>query len=135
MLRAEGANFTRMYGEEHFSEGNYFWLLSGSNQDVGYFDEIPPGSIDRPSLGGQLFGLHPKEDRSFRGYAKDLPGAGQLLAERDGHYARKHVPYVSFLHLQRDGRDRRRPTCPSRPSPPRLSSSMNCPPSPWSSPT
>ncbi len=105
VLRAEGANFTRMYGEEHFSEGNYFWLLSGSNQDVGYFDEIPPGSIDRPSLGGQLFGLHPKEDRSFRGYAEDLPGAGSLV-ERDGHYARKHVPYVSFLDLQRDGRDR-----------------------------
>jgi hypothetical protein len=30
VLKAEGANFTRMYGEEHWSQGNYFWLFSGS---------------------------------------------------------------------------------------------------------
>ena len=31
-LAAEGASFERMFGEEHFSQGNYFWLFSGSNQ-------------------------------------------------------------------------------------------------------
>ena len=30
LLKAEGANFTLMYGEEHWSQGNYFWLFSGS---------------------------------------------------------------------------------------------------------
>ena len=35
ILSAEGANFTNMYGEEHFSQGNYFWLFSGDNQNVG----------------------------------------------------------------------------------------------------
>ena len=31
-LAAEGASISRMFGEEHPSEGNYFWLFSGSNQ-------------------------------------------------------------------------------------------------------
>src|SRR5437870_2631744 len=34
ILRKEGANLTRMFGEEHNSQGNYFWLFSGSNQCV-----------------------------------------------------------------------------------------------------
>ena len=33
-LAAEGAVFTRMFGEEHDSQGNYFWLFSGSNQTI-----------------------------------------------------------------------------------------------------
>jgi len=40
-LAKGGALFTGMYGEEHNSEGNYFWLFSGSNQGVGFMDEIP----------------------------------------------------------------------------------------------
>ncbi len=32
VLKKEGANFTHSYAEEHFSEGNYFWLLSGNDQ-------------------------------------------------------------------------------------------------------
>src|SRR6266481_327595 len=40
-LGAEGASFGRMFGEEHFSQGNYFWLFSGGNQGVGFFDQVP----------------------------------------------------------------------------------------------
>src|SRR5262249_8087727 len=40
-LREQGANFTQMFGEEHNSEGNYFWLFSGSNQNVGFKDLVP----------------------------------------------------------------------------------------------
>src|SRR5438874_7666375 len=29
-LAAEGALLTQMFGEEHNSEGNYFWLFSGT---------------------------------------------------------------------------------------------------------
>jgi hypothetical protein len=36
VLCKEGAILTKMYGEEHYSEGNYFWLLSGSNHGVGF---------------------------------------------------------------------------------------------------
>src|SRR5947209_4376092 len=35
-LRAEGANLTQMFGEEHHSQGNYFWLFSGGNHGVGF---------------------------------------------------------------------------------------------------
>src|ERR1700730_10500985 len=40
-LAAEGASISQMFGEEHASQGNYFWLFSGSNQSVGFFDEVP----------------------------------------------------------------------------------------------
>ena len=41
VLKAEGANFTQAYAEEHYSQGNYFWLFSGDNQDVGFYDIVP----------------------------------------------------------------------------------------------
>ena len=37
-LATEGATFERMFAEEHASQGNYFWLFSGSNQNVGFLD-------------------------------------------------------------------------------------------------
>jgi len=40
-LAAEGASISHMFGEEHPSEGNYFWLFSGSNQNVGFADVVP----------------------------------------------------------------------------------------------
>ncbi len=30
-----------MYGEEHFSQGNYFWMFSGDNQTIGFIDQVP----------------------------------------------------------------------------------------------
>src|SRR5450756_2429944 len=41
VLRKEGASLTKFYAEEHHSEGNYFWLFSGSNQHVGFIDRVP----------------------------------------------------------------------------------------------
>src|SRR5712671_7682018 len=41
MLAVEGANLTLMFGEEHPSEGNYFWLFSGNNQNAGFHDQVP----------------------------------------------------------------------------------------------
>src|SRR5258708_14576506 len=41
VLKAEGASFTRMYGEEHHSQGNYYWLFSGSNQSVAFSHQFP----------------------------------------------------------------------------------------------
>src|SRR5579863_3682722 len=37
-LAQEGVNLTHMYGEEHPSEGNYFWLFAGSDMNVGFYD-------------------------------------------------------------------------------------------------
>ena len=79
VLKKEGASFTRMFGEEHYSQGNYFWLFSGDNQTVGFDDEIPKGL-------------------SFKGYAESLPVIG-FTDDSQGLYARKHVPWISFANV------------------------------------
>ena len=100
-LKAEGANFTRAFGEEHFSQGNYFWLFSGDNHDIGFTDQPPPaGSISASNLGQQLIA----KGLSFKGYAESLPEIGSTVdtaGESPKYpgkslYARKHVPWISF---------------------------------------
>jgi hypothetical protein len=93
-LRAEGAELTRMFAEEHHSQGNYFWLLSGSNQGVGYYDLVPRRPLASPNLAAAL----PAAGRTFVGYAEDLPAVGSK-AVKSGLYARKHVPWVSFTNV------------------------------------
>jgi acid phosphatase len=107
-LAAEGAVFNRMFAEEHYSEGNYFWLFSGSNQDVGFFDQVP-NETTRPdypftasNLGAQLI----KKGRSFKGYSESLPAIGytgvlgpENCIKDDCIYARKHVPWISFANV------------------------------------
>ncbi|HVT61400.1 MAG TPA: alkaline phosphatase family protein [Thermoanaerobaculia bacterium] len=91
-LRIEGADLLQMYGEEHHSEGNYFWLFSGSNQNVGFSDKVPPpSSITASNLCAGLIAA----GRFFKGYSEDLPDIGSTV-EKSGHYARKHVPWISF---------------------------------------
>jgi phosphatidylinositol-3-phosphatase len=100
-LASEGALFTSMFGEEHNSEGNYFWLFSGSNQNVGFRDDIPKEKLTTSNLGQQLI----IAKRSFKGYAEDLPAIGAedefapAPCGRNCAYARKHVPWVSFDNL------------------------------------
>jgi hypothetical protein len=100
-LAAEGALFTSMFGEEHNSEGNYFWLFSGSNQGVKFKDEIPKKKFTTSNLGLQLI----NSKLSFKGYAEDLPaiGAEDKVAPSqcagECPYARKHVPWISFKNL------------------------------------
>ncbi|HTR82376.1 MAG TPA: alkaline phosphatase family protein [Bacteroidota bacterium] len=90
----EGANFTHMYAEEHKSEGNYFWLMSGDNQNVGFNDATPPGMIFAPNIGEQLI----DKGLTFKGYSEDLPEIGSTVSLKYP-YARKHVPWVSFGNL------------------------------------
>ena len=52
-LAAEGAIFERMFAEEHYSQGNYFWLFSGSNQNVGFRDRVPSSQPPRLPIQGQ----------------------------------------------------------------------------------
>jgi phosphatidylinositol-3-phosphatase len=51
-LAAAGASFTNMFGEEHNSEGNYFWLFSGSDQGVCCDDKIPKKKLTADNLAG-----------------------------------------------------------------------------------
>jgi acid phosphatase len=98
-LANEGANFTQMYGEEHYSQGNYFWLFSGSNQTLGFNDVIPSKNLMAANLGQSLIA----KGRSFKGYAEDLPAIGSTTetTQQGGTiiYARKHVPWISFANV------------------------------------
>jgi len=93
-LKAQGADLTQLYAEEHHSEGNYFWLLSGSNHGIGFKDAIPTQSIAASNLGQQLLAA----GRSFKGYSEGLPAIGSTVTHA-GLYARKHVPWVSFSNI------------------------------------
>lgn len=93
-LKAEGAVLTQMFGEEHFSQGNYFWLLSGSDQQVGFFDRIPTHQFSASNLAQRLIAA----DLTFKGYAEGLPGIGSTVSVA-GLYARKHVPWISFSNI------------------------------------
>lgn len=100
-LKTEGASFTRMYGEEHFSQGNYFWLFSGNNQTVGFRDQVPTEETNHnypftaANLGSQLI----DKGLSFKGYAESLPEIGFTGDTVDNIYARKHVPWTSFANI------------------------------------
>ena len=107
-LASEGAIFERMFAEEHYSQGNYFWLFSGSNQNVGFRDQVPSKANhpDYPfkasSLGEQLIA----KGLSFKGYAESLPSIGSAVDFDPPNcrgdqciYARKHVPWISFANV------------------------------------
>lgn len=94
VLRKEGATLTKMFGEEHHSQGNYFWLFSGSNQKVGFIDSVPQGTFKATNLGSELI----RAGRTFKAYSEGLPEIGSTV-DRNGLYARKHCPWVSFSNL------------------------------------
>ena len=100
-LSSEGASLARMFGEEHPSEGNYFWLFSGDNQSVGFFDQVPRAKFTTSSLGEQLI----KKGLSFKGYSQSLPSIGSevdvtpLGCRYPCVYGRKHVPWISFANI------------------------------------
>jgi hypothetical protein len=98
-LRPMAANFTRSFGEEHHSQGNYFWLFSGDNHGVGFEDEDVTLAHGYPfsssNLGSELI----DKGYSFKGYAQGLPEIGSTVWETEERYARKHVPWIAFSNL------------------------------------
>ncbi len=109
-LAAEGASLTRMFGEEHKSQGNYFWLFSGSNQGVGFDDVVPSAAnnsrypFKASSLGAQII----RKGLTFKGYAESLPAIGSPVESvpadcRKCTYGRKHVPWISFADIPNGG--------------------------------
>jgi acid phosphatase len=107
VLKGEGANFTRMFGEEHWSQGNYFWLFSGSNQTVGFNDVVPSvaNHANYPFTTSNLAAQLIRKKHSFKGYAEDLPEIGSTVDKWSPDpkgpviYARKHVPWISFANV------------------------------------
>lgn len=100
-LAADGVGFTQMFGEEHNSQGNYFWLFAGSNMGVGFDDKVPTRKFDAANLGAGLIA----KGLTFRGYSQSLPSDGSEV-EKDPPgclwqcvYGRKHVPWISFANV------------------------------------
>ena len=107
-LATEGATFERMFAEEHFSQGNYFWLFSGSNQNVGFLDRVPSKANhpDYPFKAGNLGEQLIKKGLSFKGYSESLPNIGSTVdfdppncRAEQCVYGRKHVPWISFANV------------------------------------
>jgi acid phosphatase len=100
-LAMEGTYFTRMFAEEHNSQGNYFWLFSGSNQGVEFHNQVPRSKFDTSNLGQQLI----TKGLSFKGYAQSLPAIGSEMEVTPPGcrypclYGRKHVPWISFANV------------------------------------
>jgi acid phosphatase len=99
-LAKEGANLTQMFAEEHASEGNYFWLISGSDQNVGFDDGIPnkDNSKQYPFKSSNLMQQLIKKGYTFKGYSEGIPSIGDTVY-KSGLYARKHVPWISFGNI------------------------------------
>ena len=104
-LAAEGAVISAMFAEEHYSQGNYFWLFSGSNQNVGFDDQVPSAAnhADYPFMASNLGEHLIKKGLSFKGYSESLPAIGSHVQfdppncqELSCIYGRKHVPWISF---------------------------------------
>ena len=100
-LAAEGALLTRMFGEEHNSEGNYFWLFSGDNHSVGFNDKVPTVKFTDSNLGAALIA----KGLSFKGYSQSLPAIGSEVdvtppgCHYPCLYGRKHVPWITFANV------------------------------------
>jgi phosphatidylinositol-3-phosphatase len=100
-LAAEEALLTHMFGEEHNSEGNYFWLFSGDNHGVGFNDKVPAVKFTDSNLGAALIA----KGRTFKGYSESLPAIGSEIGETPPGchypclYGRKHVPWISFANV------------------------------------
>lgn len=103
-LVAEGTSFGQMYAEEHFSQGNYFWLFSGSNQGVGHLDGVPTIPPSAPFAANNMGKALLTNGLSFIGYAESLPLSTPTVDVSPQDcvgsacvYGRKHVPWLSFV--------------------------------------
>ena len=75
VVRREGANLTRMFAEEHNSQGNYFWMFSGSNQTVGFIDRLPDAQNNQfyPFVSSNLGFRLIEKGLTFKGFSESLP--------------------------------------------------------------
>jgi hypothetical protein len=100
-LADDGVEFTNFRGVGHPSYPNYLAMISGSTFDIhGLFgddQENFPDDTQHRTIADSL---------DWKNYAENYPGkAGRppYLSEDKGKYARKHVPFLSFQKIQRQG--------------------------------
>ena len=89
---SSGAVLSQFYAEGHPSQPNYIALASGSTYGVRSDWNV---TLDVRHIGDLL----EARGKSWKVYAEGYPG-GCFLKRKDGRYARKHVPLLSFKNVQ-----------------------------------
>lgn len=97
-LARQGASFSNLHGLFHPSYANYLAMVSGRLISTPGDRQI---DVDFPTIGDRL----EAQGLTWKNYAEGYPGqpGSCFLGEREGKYARKHVPFLSFSGVQRAG--------------------------------
>jgi hypothetical protein len=90
-LASQGALLTNFLAETHPSQGNYIAMISGSSYGV---KSDAPANLNHKHVGDLLEAANLK----WRVYAENFPGSC-YLGSTSGIYARKHVPFLSFVSV------------------------------------
>lgn len=93
-LASQGAHFTNFMALTHPSQGNYIALTSGSLNGVTNDNNI---DVDAANV----VDLLEAKGLSWKVYAEGFPG-NCYTGKSKGLYARKHVPFISYLNIQKN---------------------------------
>jgi hypothetical protein len=94
-LAARGAQLRDYHALTHPSQPNYIAMFAGSAYGV---NDDGPVTLDVPHL-GDLLDAHAV---SWKVYAENYPGPC-FLGASSGPYVRKHVPFLDFANVSRNG--------------------------------
>jgi hypothetical protein len=93
-LVSNGVTLSNMSGEVHPSQGNYIAMTSGSAHDVSDDRNV---DLDVRNITDLL----DARGKTWKIYAEDFPGDCFQGATK-GKFARKHVPFLSYVSIQQD---------------------------------
>jgi hypothetical protein len=91
-LAAQGANLTHFAAEAHPSQANYVALTSGT---LGGVTGDKKYDLDLTNI----VDLLEQKGISWKVYAEGYPG-GCSTTMTAGRYARKHIPFISYINIQ-----------------------------------
>ena len=89
----QGANFTRFFAQTHPSQPNYIAMVAGDTLGVKTNGNV---NVDAKHFGDLL----EEKGLDWRTYAEDFPG-NCFLGSTSGAYSRRHVPFLSFVNIQK----------------------------------
>lgn len=91
-LAKEGALLTNFKAATHPSQGNYIAMIAGTTFNI---KSDKPVDLNEKHIGDLL----EEAKKDWKIYAEDYPG-NCFLGKTSGNYARKHVPFMSFVNVQ-----------------------------------
>lgn len=93
-LTKEGALLTNFKAATHPSQGNYISMIAGSTFNITNDKNV---DLVEKHIGDLL----EEVGKDWKVYAEDYPG-NCFLGLKAGLYARKHVPFLSFVNVQKN---------------------------------